>query len=484
MVKIPRKRKTVCIALGVFLLTLTLLITQSLVREAAPIITANLALPDQDFRLHIDSERSDNAASHPAGEAAAANQLPYIGHVISDDNVTFRAGTCTPVTNVAFVKTHKAGSSTVANILQRFGISHNLTFALPNNKIHTYGYNYISKGGQILTPARIIPLGNGSHHGYNILFNHAIYNRTAFRMIMPEDTHYISILREPFSQFVSAFEYYNAKKSFSYKDKSILKAGNPISSYLKNPFKYEKRLYYFSYVKNKQAEDLGMSWHEYFMPAKLSTYLETLRADFTLVMIMEYFDESLILLKRKLCWDFKDILYIPKNKNENKPQRNFTELDHRRHERLSHLDYKLYGYFLKAFLAELKAQSRDFWEELAHFKEILVEVHSSCQKDTLFYTEESRWHAPFTLDREDCRLMQISELAALDLLLERSGVLDWKSKGRAKDERRVPDAVVGLDGVGLGQAVVQGHNIAKVESGIKIRLDDIGIERGLVDEIA
>ena len=32
---------------------------------------------------------------------------------------------------------------------------------------------------------------------------------------------------------------------------------------------------------------------------------------FKLVMIREYFDESLILLKRKLCWDLKDIIYYP-----------------------------------------------------------------------------------------------------------------------------------------------------------------------------
>ena len=33
----------------------------------------------------------------------------------------------------AFAKTHKTGSSTFQNILFRFGVKHNLTFAMPQN---------------------------------------------------------------------------------------------------------------------------------------------------------------------------------------------------------------------------------------------------------------------------------------------------------------------------------------------------------------
>lgn len=42
-------------------------------------------------------------------------------------------GTCQPTNHVVFLKTHKTASSTILNILYRYGDTHNLTFALPVN---------------------------------------------------------------------------------------------------------------------------------------------------------------------------------------------------------------------------------------------------------------------------------------------------------------------------------------------------------------
>jgi len=43
------------------------------------------------------------------------------------------AATCQPKKRIVFLKTHKTASSTILNILYRYGDSHNLTFALPLN---------------------------------------------------------------------------------------------------------------------------------------------------------------------------------------------------------------------------------------------------------------------------------------------------------------------------------------------------------------
>lgn len=44
-----------------------------------------------------------------------------------------RSSTCQPKNHVVFLKTHKTASSTILNILYRYGDAHNLTFALPVN---------------------------------------------------------------------------------------------------------------------------------------------------------------------------------------------------------------------------------------------------------------------------------------------------------------------------------------------------------------
>ncbi|KAF7643650.1 hypothetical protein LDENG_00235760 [Lucifuga dentata] len=42
--------------------------------------------------------------------------------------------TCQPKSHIVFLKTHKTASTTIINILQRYGDSRNLTFALPQNR--------------------------------------------------------------------------------------------------------------------------------------------------------------------------------------------------------------------------------------------------------------------------------------------------------------------------------------------------------------
>ena len=39
--------------------------------------------------------------------------------------------------------------------------------------------------------------------------------------------------------------------------------------------------------------------------------MEYIKRQMDFVLITEYMDESLVLLKRKWCWDMEDILYLP-----------------------------------------------------------------------------------------------------------------------------------------------------------------------------
>jgi len=52
--------------------------------------------------------------------------------------------TCTPKSNIFFLKTHKTGSSTVQNLLLRYGDKNNLTFALPRSTTgHVFNYGVV-----------------------------------------------------------------------------------------------------------------------------------------------------------------------------------------------------------------------------------------------------------------------------------------------------------------------------------------------------
>ena len=62
-----------------------------------------------------------------------------------------------------------------------------------------------------------------------------------------------------------------------------------------------------------QIFDLGLQHKYYNDPVEINNHIEDLAEKINLVLIMEYFDESLILLKRELCWDLDDIVYFKFN---------------------------------------------------------------------------------------------------------------------------------------------------------------------------
>lgn len=57
----------------------------------------------------------------------------------------------------------------------------------------------------------------------------------------------------------------------------------------------------------------------------IKKHIDELAEKIDLVLIMEYFDESLVLLKRELCWDLDDVVYFKLNqRSQEYKQQNIT----------------------------------------------------------------------------------------------------------------------------------------------------------------
>ncbi|XP_070185723.1 galactosylceramide sulfotransferase-like [Littorina saxatilis] len=334
---------------------------------------------------------------------------------VPDTSQQIARGHCVPKHHVFFGKVHKTGSSTVANILQRYGFTRHLNFVLPRKRIHARSYNYITMPGQQVTRDKLIPPPLGEH--FDILWNHAVYDSPFYHSIMPEDTVYVSILRQPLQQFQSAFEYYgHIPGSFLY---NILQknVSNPLSLYLHNPSLYEWPGAYTSYIRNKQAQDLGMRNVHVVNDTLRGQYIQQLGREFDLVMITEFFDESLVLLRRLLCWRVRDILYVPKNKNMYKKERVFSAEDMQLHRKLNVADYDLYEFFLERFNDTVAKQGPDFHDEVNYIKNLLprLQIHCSNPNSVSPLTiVASRWNEAFSVGPEDCKLMMKHELLFLD----------------------------------------------------------------------
>lgn len=249
---------------------------------------------------------------------------------------TERKRTCAPKKDIAFVKTHKCASSTIQNMLIRYADQNNLTLVLPlepNN-------NYLSQR----TPfsRRSIATAPWGENGYNILCHHILYNHAEVKAIMPPDTVYVTILREPVKLFESLFSYVHFENVYNMN----------IEQFLNNTHNITKRLH-GHLGRNQMLFDLGFPIKYFNNTAKVKQEISAMEKRFDLILIAEYFDESVILLKDLMCWDFNDIITFKLNSRKESKRHELSEHSKRRIREWSAADVMLYGYFLKIFKQRL-----------------------------------------------------------------------------------------------------------------------------------
>ncbi|XP_071941583.1 galactosylceramide sulfotransferase-like [Antedon mediterranea] len=305
-------------------------------------------------------------------ENNSPNPVKYTSHLhlinISSEfaNSTKITKQCKPHKNIVFYKTHKCGSSTVQNIFLRFGDKHKLAFALPvQNK---FGYDHVFSLFFPFQPNMVERLATNE---YNILAHHCVYNKPGFEAIMPSDSLYVTIIREPVSVFKSHFAYFNWGRLFKLENYS-----NPIEEFLNRMEAYDVLPIQFRFKRNVlfQKFDYKQSITTDIM-AKMA--MANMERELDFVMLLEYLDESLILLKNKLCWSFEDILYVTKNVGK----RHFAinESLANRIRKWSRWDVILYDRFNTSFWKQVDEFGWDKMQrELKIFKERQFEFQKTC----------------------------------------------------------------------------------------------------------
>ncbi|XP_046373409.2 galactose-3-O-sulfotransferase 2-like [Haliotis rufescens] len=312
--------------------------------------------------------------------------------------------------HVAFVKTHKAASSTVLNILYRFASERGLVIILP--KVG----NYLT--GRYLNKTRIFPPPKGKK--FDILCNHALFNYTSFSSYLPTDTEYIGIVREPFQRFVSAVHYFRFTQPKEYLQRIPGRRGAILKTYLENPMAWEPENPMQSMTNNRMAIDFGFPAQLLRNESLFDEYLISLNKTFRVVMIAEQFDESLVLVKRTLNWSLKDVIYTIKNRArfkirvpgiEGKLMMNFYQV--------SNLDKKLYDFSLKRFRKQIEQEGPDFHKEVEYFRTLRENVASFCtrwQRKPKLEIPPSNWSRGFSVTRRECTLLRLEELPFVSYL--------------------------------------------------------------------
>ena len=275
-----------------------------------------------------------------------------------------------PSKNVAFLKTHKTGSSTMSNIMLRFADTHNLTVGLPlEGKWELGGYPaFIDK--ELIDPQLT---------SYNVLGHHFRFNKQNLDKFMDPNTKYVTIIRSPVDNVESVFGFFQDQMPFE-EWLGDVNATDRLKTFYAEPTKYFKRNtdWYFR-SKNHMFFDIGYDVNQAGDDTYVDQAIQEMDQHFTLILLTDFFDESLILMKHLLCWDWDDIVYI-KFKMRTEEAKAEVNLDlSKRILDWNHADFKLYDYFNKTFWSKVDMFGRDKMEqELINFREKQKEAEHEC----------------------------------------------------------------------------------------------------------
>ena len=295
---------------------------------------------------------------------------------------------CSPFNQVVYIKTHKTGSTTLQTIINRYGYYRNLSFVF--NKRSSVNGHLVYLPITIYSPRLYFLPPHGVKHGdyanyknYDMVAVHVRYNRTAMDSFMKPNSKYITIIREPSAQFESAFTHFAFKDSFGPRR---VPGGRDIEEWLKRPKYYRDQLKKLKwegkiglrwyYARNNQIFDLGLNNELHDKENAVKQYIAKLDSELHMVLITEYFDESLLILKREMCWTYEDIVYVSKNQRIHRS--NLTSTLQRKIRNWNHADTLLYQHFNRTLWRKIKEYGPSFQKDLQTFRNRKREVFEEC----------------------------------------------------------------------------------------------------------
>ncbi|KAL8580519.1 hypothetical protein ACOMHN_054674 [Nucella lapillus] len=305
-----------------------------------------------------------------------------------------------PNTHIFFLNTHKAGGSIVRNMLLLFARRHSLTSLLPRP-----GIRFISLDGKNYWDNKA-PGSEGRAN--DILSEYLVFNQTFVTSLMPPDTLYVGIVRDPFQQFLAAFQKYSRVLPEEENYLRAIPGPIPVATYLRDPQKWEHPDPSKSFTNNRMSFDFGLDVDKWGDKRAIHRYLQYLEDTFHLVMVADRFDESLVLLRRQAQWSLRDILYIQISDFEMLTRYTFKETQKQAHRKFQYPDYALYWRFEAILYKKIGQQIfYGFYSELARFRDTRNRVQVFCEKmpgDSI-HIKASRWNEAFKVTVQDCKLM-------------------------------------------------------------------------------
>ncbi|XP_078678207.1 uncharacterized protein LOC144914312 [Branchiostoma floridae x Branchiostoma belcheri] len=363
--------------------------------------------------------------------------------------------------NFVFIKVNRAGSTTLQCMLMRYAYNHHLHVILPKTGraavvsrtvlypatmlSHSSGkstriqnrawgkYTFLDTRRLSETKTSISSPTSGldlkwsdkdsSRSFEDLPWADDVYNVIAHGMtykwrvhdVMPRDTAYFSVLRNPENHFKSMFHYYDVGKVLGISGK------NQASKLLKNPAALTSKKggvsetqFVTSVRMSAQARDLGFGPGTDFDEGKSLENFRNITRDFGMLVILEHLSESLVLLRRVMCWKLQDILYLEKSvtqysyKDTPMGPKQLANL-----RKINKIDFQLYDFFNQTLWKTVKGLGPEFLDEVKYYREVNIEVDKFCRQIETEATisklsiPEGKWTKGFLVSQRTCEELKL-----------------------------------------------------------------------------
>ncbi|XP_072142206.1 galactosylceramide sulfotransferase-like [Dermacentor andersoni] len=274
---------------------------------------------------------------------------------------------------VCFVKTHKCASSSVQNVLLRYGDRRGLRFVLPPRT------NYL--GHPRLFHRSMAP----GRPPFDVLAHHARFHEAEMRAVLGPRPRFLTIVREPASLFESLYSYYDLGTKTRLSLEQLASGNRSLSARLARKRTRSKLGF------NQMSFDLGLEPAQFANATAVRRFVERLDATFDLVMVAERINESLVLLRDLLCGDVDDVVVFRHNARQTSYRRPPSGRLAAQLRELNAADVQLYEHFARRFEQRVRRFGpRRMARELRLLEQRTRHWHERCVRDTRPADDDAR----------------------------------------------------------------------------------------------